>query len=45
MYFFKALANRFWLRSKSCSSLNKIAHGSPVKQTSEKVNSILLKVD
>ena len=25
--FFKALANRFWLTSKSCSWFNKIVHG------------------
>ena len=27
--FFKALANRFWLTSKSCSWLNKVVHGKP----------------
>ena len=26
---FKALANRFWLTSKSCSGLSKVVHGRP----------------
>ena len=26
---FKALANRFWLTSKNCSGLNKVAHSRP----------------
>ena len=35
--FFKALANRFWLTSKSYSRFNKVAHGWPsIKWTSWK---------
>ena len=33
--FFKALANRFWLTSKSYSWFNKVVHGQPsIKRTS-----------
>ena len=33
--FFKALANRFWLTSKSYSWFNKVVHGRPsIKRTS-----------
>ena len=33
--FFKRLANRFWLTSKSCSWFNKVVHGRPsIKRTS-----------
>ena len=42
--FFKALANRFWLTSKSCSWFNKAVHGRPsFKWTPWKVNDMLLK--
>ena len=35
--FYKALANRFWLTSKSCSWFNKVVHGRPsTKWTSGK---------
>ena len=35
--FFKALANRFWLTSKSYSWFNKVVHGQPsIKRTSWK---------
>ena len=33
--FFKALANRFWLTTKSCSWFSKVDHGRPsIKWTS-----------
>ena len=45
-YFFKALANRFWLTSKSCSWFNKAVHGRPsFKWTPWEGNDMLLKVD
>ena len=44
--FFKAIANRFWLTSKSCLWFNKVVHGQPsMKWTSSKGNDMLLKVD
>ena len=43
---FKALANRFWLTSKSCLWFNKVVYGRPsIKWTSSKGNDMLLKVD
>ena len=38
---FKALDNRFWLTSKSCSWFNKVVHGQPSIQPSD----MLQKVD
>ena len=44
--FFKSLANRFWLTSKSYSCFNKVVHGRPsIKRIHEKVNDMLLKED
>ena len=43
--FFKALANRFWLASKSCLWFIKIVHGRPsIKWISLKGNDKLVKV-
>ena len=44
--FFKSLANRVCLTSKSCSWFNKVVHGRPsIKWTSWRGNDMLLKVD
>ena len=44
--FFKALTNRFWLTSKSCSWFNKVFHGRPsTKWASWIGNDMSLKVD
>ena len=46
IFFFNALANRFWLTSESYSWFNKVVHAWPfAKWTSWKGNDILLKVD
>ena len=43
---FKALTNRFWLTSKSCSWFKKDVHSLPsIKWTSWKDDDMLLKVD
>ena len=44
--FFKALRNRFWLATKSCSWFSKVVYGPvSIKCTSWKGNDMLLKVD